>query len=65
MLEVFSRDRELDFEFFVFTNGEIKYKTRDCYEMSKELKDKLMKEAKEKGLSMSSYIRMILIKRER
>ncbi len=39
MLEVFSRDRELDFEFFVFTNGEIKYKTRDCYEMSKELKD--------------------------
>lgn len=39
MLEVFSRDRELDFEFFVFTSGEIKYRTRDCYEMSKELKD--------------------------
>lgn len=35
------------------------------FTMSKELKDKLMKEAKEKGLSMSSYIRMILIKRER
>ena len=33
------------------------------FTMNKDLKDQLMKEAKEKGLSMSSYIRMILINR--
>ena len=28
MLEVFSRDRNTDFEFFEFTDDEIKYKKR-------------------------------------
>ena len=32
--------------------------------MEKDLKKQLMKEAREKGLTLSSYIRMILIKRE-
>lgn len=35
------------------------------FTMDKDLKKQLMKEAKDKGLSLSSYIRMILIKREK
>lgn len=34
------------------------------FTMDKKLKDDLQKEARDKGLSLSSYIRMILIKRE-
>lgn len=34
------------------------------FQMDNDLKKQLQKEAKEKGLSLSSYIRMILIKRE-
>lgn len=32
--------------------------------ISKELKEELQKEAKEKGLSLTSYIRMILLERK-
>ena len=33
MLEIYSRDRETDFEFFVFDGNNIKYKTIDIYEL--------------------------------
>lgn len=39
-------------------------KETTIFTMEKKLKQELQKEAKEKGLSLSSYIRMILIKRE-
>ena len=35
------------------------------FQMEKSLKDKLQEEAKNRGLSLSSYIRMILIEREK
>lgn len=34
------------------------------FKMSKELKEQLMEEARSKGLSMSAYIRTILINRK-
>ena len=38
MLEVFSRDRNTDFEFFEFTDDEIKYKTKDVYDIDSQTK---------------------------
>ena len=38
MLEVFSRDRNTDFEFFEFTDDEIKYKTKDVYDIDPQMK---------------------------
>ena len=38
MLEVFSRDRGTDFEFFEFTCDEIKYKTKDVYDIDSQTK---------------------------
>ncbi len=38
MLEIFSRDREIDFEFFVFTNNEIKYTTKNYYDIDNQTK---------------------------
>ena len=38
MLEVFSRDRNTDFEFFEFTDDEIKYKTKDVYDIDPQTK---------------------------
>lgn len=35
------------------------------FQMEKKLKEELQKEARSRGLSLSSYIRMILIKREK
>jgi len=35
------------------------------FKMERGLKEQLMKEAKSKGLSMSSYIRLILINRRK
>ena len=36
MLEIYSRDRETDFEFFVFDGDNIKYKTIDSYDLDKK-----------------------------
>ena len=45
----------------------MKYKIQDGvyvhFLLEKDLKNELQKEAKEKGLSLNSYIRMILIER--
>ena len=38
MLEVFSRDRNTDFEFFEFNDDEIKYKTKDVYDIDPQTK---------------------------
>ena len=38
MLEVFSRDRNTDFEFFEFIDDEIKYKTKDVYDIDSQTK---------------------------
>ena len=38
MLEVFSRDRGTDFEFFVFSNDSIKYMTRQYYDVNANMK---------------------------
>lgn len=38
--------------------------TRICLGLNEDLKDQLEKEAKEKGLNLSSYIRLILISRK-
>lgn len=38
MLEVFSRDRGTDFEFFEFTGDEIKYKTKNVYDIDSQTK---------------------------
>lgn len=38
MLEVFSRDRDTDFEFFEFIDGEIKYKTKNVYDIDSKTK---------------------------
>ncbi len=39
MLEIFSRDRDIDFEFFIFTDDEIKYETKNYSEVSSYEKD--------------------------
>ena len=36
MLEVFSKDRETDFEFFRFTNGHVNYLTKNIYDMDEQ-----------------------------
>ena len=38
MLEIYSRDRETDFEFFVFDGNNIEYKTIDSYDLDEETK---------------------------
>ena len=38
MLEIFLRDREIDFEFFVFANNEIKYTTKNNYDVDDQAK---------------------------
>lgn len=38
MLEIFSRDRKIDFEFFVFSNNDIKYKTKDYNDVDNQTK---------------------------
>ena len=38
MLEVFSRDRGTDFEFFVFGKDSIKYRTRDYHNLNDDMK---------------------------
>ena len=38
MLEVFSRDRNTDFEFFEYTDDGIKYKTKDVYDIDPQTK---------------------------
>ena len=38
MLEIFSRDRGTDFEFFEFTDDDIKYKTKDVYDIDPQTK---------------------------
>lgn len=39
MLEIFSRDRGTDFEFFVFSDNEIKYKIKNKYEVCNQTKE--------------------------
>ena len=38
ILEVFVRNRGADFEFFVFTDNEIKYKTKNAYNIDSQIK---------------------------
>lgn len=39
MLEIFLRDREIDFEFFVFTNNEFKYTTKKISDVDNQTKE--------------------------